>query len=332
MARTVLTGIKPTGEVHLGNYLGAIKPAIELANSTEAESLLFIADYHSLTSMHKGEELKQSIYNVAATWIACGLDVNKSIIYKQSDVPEIFELQWILSCFTPKGFMNRAHAYKARIDENRENGKKDLDFGINMGLYNYPILMTADILMFQSSHVPVGEDQLQHIEFARDIAQKFNNNYGEVFTLPEAISRKGALVPGLDGRKMSKSYNNSIPLFMDSKKLRKKIMKIKTDSSDPEDPKDPNDSLIFDFYKFFANAEEQAALSERYKNGIGWGDAKQVLYEKIEEYFRSKKAIYDDLTSHPEKLDSILEQGASKARAKAKPLLEDIRQRIGVAL
>ncbi|MEZ4873584.1 MAG: tryptophan--tRNA ligase [Bdellovibrionales bacterium] len=210
--------LNPRSEVHIGNYLGAIQPAIKLANSTAARSLLFIADYHS---HFYARDVRASINNVAATWIASGLDTEKSVIYKQSIILK-FLVQWILSCFTPKGFMNRAHAYKAKIDENKEAGKKDLDSGINMGLYNYPVLMTADILMFNSTHVPVGEDQLQHLEFARDIAQKFNNNYGETFVLPEPISQKGALIPGLDGRKMSKSYNNSIPLFLDSKKLRKK--------------------------------------------------------------------------------------------------------------
>tara|TARA_B100000749_G_scaffold280707_1_gene278180 strand:+ start:110724 stop:111722 length:999 start_codon:yes stop_codon:yes gene_type:complete len=332
MAEIVLTGIKPTGEVHLGNYLGAIRPAIDTTSQSADTSLLFIADYHSLTSMHKGEDLRHSIYNVAATWIACGLDTSKSILYKQSDIPEIFELQWILSCFTPKGFMNRAHAYKAKLDANQADGKKDLDHGVNMGLYNYPVLMSADILMFNSTKVPVGEDQIQHLEFARDIAQKFNNNYGDTFTLPEPITKKDSLIPGLDGRKMSKSYNNGIPLFLDSKKLRKKVMKIKTDSSPPESPKDPDDSLIFDLYKYFSTDEEQNQLAETYRAGIAWGEAKQILFEKIENYFTEKKEVYDDLMADTGRLDQILDDGAQRAREIARPLLNEIRKKTGVSL
>ena len=328
---TVLTGIKPTGDVHIGNYLGAIRPAVKMANEGVNESLLFIADYHSLTSMHKGDELRKAIYGVAATWLACGLDPNKTMLYKQSDIPEIFELAWILSCFTPKGFMNRAHAYKARVAENEQVGKKDLDFGVNMGLYYYPVLMAADILLFSSDKVPVGEDQVQHVEFARDMAQKFNNNYGEILKLPEAVVQKDSkVIPGLDGRKMSKSYGNTIPLFIPTKNQRKLIMKIKTDSSAPEDPKDPNDSIIFDLYKEFASVDQIENLRQRYENGIGWGDAKQALFEAIDSHLSTSRGIYDDLMANPEKIDLILQNGAVRARAKAQVLMQKIRQAVGV--
>ncbi len=328
--KTILTGIKPTGDVHLGNYLGAIRPGLKLAHSTKAQSLLFIADYHCLTSMHKASELSQATRHVAASWLACGLNTQKTIIYKQSDVPEIFELSWILSCFTPKGFMNRAHAYKAKQSTNKEDGKADLDSGVNMGLFNYPVLMSADILMFNATDVPVGEDQAQHVEFARDIAQKFNNNYGDTLVLPKPILSGQKLIPGLDGRKMSKSYKNTIPLFCEDKKFRKLIMKIKTDSLPPEAPKDIKNSTIFDLYKEFATDSEVLKLKAHFESGIGWGEAKQVLFEKLQEYFLPHRQKYNELMSHPDELDKILLSGAEKARQLAKPLLKNIKKVIGV--
>lgn len=326
--KTVLTGVKPTGMPHLGNYLGAIAPGIELASQPDTESLLFIADFHSLTSVTKGEELEEMSYGVAATWLALGLDPERTIIYRQSDIPEIFELSWILSCSTAKGLMNRAHAYKAMVADNEAAGKKDLDFGVNMGLYSYPVLMAADILLFNSDIVPIGPDQIQHIEITRDICQKFNRTYGDVLTLPK-FQDDSFLLPGLDGRKMSKSYNNHIPLFESSKKLRKKIMKIKTDSSAPEDPKDPEDSLIFDLFKYFSSKEEQTELAARYRTGIGWGDAKQALYEVIERDLQKPREIYESLMSDRSQLDAILKVGAEKARVKAQATMRDVRKAVG---
>ena len=326
---TVLTGIKPTGSPHLGNYFGAIRPAIELINDSDL-NLYFIADYHSLTTMQKPDELKGAVLEMAATWVACGLS-EKAIIYRQSRIPEIFELSWILSCFTPKGFMNRAHAYKARLAENKEAGKKDLDHGVSMGLFTYPVLMSADILMFNSNKVPVGEDQVQHVEFARDMADKFNNNYGKTLTLPESVvSKETKLIPGFDGRKMSKSYNNSIPLFLDDKKLRKLVMKIKTDSLGPDEPKSTKDSLIFDLYCLMASKDQQKQFADKYAKGIGWGYAKEELFELMKDYFKDKKEIYEDLLANPEKLTERLEGGEEVARKIAQKNLLNIKQTIGL--
>jgi tryptophanyl-tRNA synthetase len=325
-----LTGIKPTGMPHLGNYLGAIKPAIDMANSGEFDGYYFIADYHSLTSVHKGADLKKYIYEIAATWLALGLDPEKTCLYQQSHIPEIMEMNWILSCFTAKGLMNRAHAYKASVAVNEEKGK-DVDHGINMGVYTYPILMSADILFLKSEIVPVGADQVQHVEIARDIANAFNHHYGNIFTLPEAKAEKESmLIPGLDGRKMSKSYDNTIPLFVSSKKQRKLINKIKTDSSEPSVPKNPDDSLIFDLYKQFANEEQIKDLREWYLRGIGWGEAKAELHKVIDAHLEGPRAIYDDLMANPHKIDKILEDGAAKVRPKAQQLLQEVKAAIGV--
>lgn len=326
-----LTGIKPTGVPHLGNYMGAIKPAIEKAKSGDFQGYYFIADYHSLTTIHDGKTLNEYIYEVAAAWLACGLDPKDVVLYKQSDVPEVLELNWIISCFTSKGLMNRAHAYKAITQANTENGK-DEDQGVNIGIYTYPVLMAADILFINSDFVPVGEDQLQHIEIARDIASSFNHTYGDIFTLPEAIVKKGedALLPGLDGRKMSKSYNNHIPLFVTEKKLKKMINKIVTDSTPPEEPKDPSDSLIFDIYKFFATEEEQAALAKRYQEGIGWGHAKAELFEVVNRELLEARERYNELMENKHIIDEILEDGAKRVRAVAKERLSIIKKAIGV--
>lgn len=329
MSKILLTGVKPTALPHWGNYLGAIRPGLRLMNDFES-SYLFIADYHALTTIHSAKEMKEFSYQVAATWLACGLDLKKCIIYRQSDVPEIFELNWILSCFTPKGFMNRAHAYKARLQENKDAQKDDDDFGVSMGLYCYPVLMSADILLFNADVVPVGEDQVQHVEFARDIAQKFNRVYGEIIKLPKAHVQLKKNVPGLDGRKMSKSYDNTIPLFLDDKKMRKLIMKIMTDSTPPEAPKNPEESLIFDLFKEFANAEQIAELDKAYRSGIGWGDAKQKLFEVAFEYFKPMTEKYNSFISKPDYLESVLSSGAAQARQKAQAHLTKIRNAIGV--
>lgn len=324
-----LTGIKPTGMPHLGNYLGAIKPALEMANSGDFEGYYFIADYHSLTTVHKAETLKEYIYEVAASWLALGLDPEKVTLYQQSHIPEIMEMNWITSCFTSKGLMNRAHAYKAIVQDNEER-KKDSDHGVNMGIYTYPVLMASDILFLKSDIVPVGADQLQHIEIARDIASAFNYVYGDVFTLPEAKVQEGDLVPGLDGRKMSKSYDNHIPLFLPEKKLKKLINKIKTDSSDPSVPKNPDDSIIFDFYKLFATETQVADLDAWYRRGIGWGEAKLELFNVINDHLKGPREIYNELMADKSKIDKILEEGAARVRPKAQEFLTEVKKKIGV--
>jgi tryptophanyl-tRNA synthetase len=330
--KIILTGVKPTGMPHIGNFLGAIRPGLELATQPGAESFFFIADYHSLTGVHDPQVMNQMTYEVAATWLACGLNPQNTVFYRQSDVPEIFELNWILSCFSAKGLMNRAHAYKARVAENQEKGKEDLDFGVNMGLYTYPILMAADILMFGTHQVPVGEDQIQHVEIARDIAEKVNREYGKpVLVVPEFFVKKGAkLIPGLDGRKMSKSYNNHIPLFAEEKKMRKMVMKIKTDSSPPEEPKNPDDSILFDLYREFATPDQLEDYRQRFLKGISWGEAKQSLFEVINETLAEPRKRYHELMDNRDEVDKLLQQGKEKAREIAQANLKKIRHSIGV--
>ncbi len=328
--KRVLTGVKPTNNLHIGNYYGAIKPAITLSKECD-DSMIFIADYHSLITIHKGQDLNQSIYEMTAAYIASGLDVNNTCIYKQSDIPEILEIAWVLNCFTPKGLMNRAHAYKAKIQLNEQEGKKDLDSGVSMGLYSYPVLMASDILSFNADIVPIGPDQKQHIEITRDIAQKFNQNYkADFFKVPDFQLGVPEDVPGLDGRKMSKSYNNHIPLFMDSKKLRKKVMKITTDSTPPEAPKDPESSIVMDIYKVVASSEQVDSFKEAYAQGISWGEAKQHLFECLDKYFEDKTQYYNEVIADKQKLDQILKQGAEKARSYARPLLQELKKIVGV--
>ena len=344
-----LTGVKPTGMPHLGNYIGAIKPAIEMANSGLYDSYYFIADYHSLINVHDAKVLKNYIYEVAATWLAMGLDPKTVTLYKQSDVPEILELNWIMNCFTSKGLMNRAHAYKAMVQEN-EKEERDRDSGVNMGLFSYPVLMACDIMILNADVVPVGADQLQHIEIARDIAHSFNSIYvkdyekmrqkspdskykikGSILTPPEAIVAEGnKLLSGLDGRKMSKSYNNHIPLFSTEKELQKLINRITTDSSGPTEPKNPDDSLIFDFYQTFATADQTADLRSRYLKGIGWGEAKADLLNVLNETLRGPREIYNELMNDTKKIDLILEEGASRVRPPAQKLIQEIKKTIGV--
>lgn len=328
--KKILTGIKSTGEPHIGNYIGAIRPSLELAKKEDVSSYLFIADSHSLTSNPSPQSLKDSTCKVAASWLACGLDPKETVFYCQSDIPELFELSWILSCVTPKGLMNRAHSYKSKRDQNLQAGKKDLDDKINMGLYNYPILMGADILLFSPEQVPVGQDQIQHLEMIRDIAQKFNRLYNtELLTVPKALVKEEKILPGRDGRKMSKSYNNEIPLFLESKALHKLIKKIKTDSTPPSEPKNTDNCLIFQIYKHFASKEEIQDLKNHYAQGIGWGEAKDILFEKLDSYFKEKKKIYDDYIQQPTKLEKILKQGSEKARAEAQAFLKKIKKSIG---
>jgi tryptophanyl-tRNA synthetase len=327
--KVALTGIKPTGELHLGNYIGAIKPAIELSKATQFSSIYFIADYHALTALKNGPKMKEYIYKSAATWLALGLDPEQVIFYKQSDIPEIFELSWILSCHTSKGLLNRAHAYKSIRDKNIEAGI-DPDTDINMGLYTYPILMTADILLFHSNVIPVGKDQIQHVEIARDIAQSFNSLYGETFTIPEyQIADQSSVLIGVDGRKMSKSYNNTLPIFSDSKTLKNIIFKIKTNSLPPEAPKDPDDSILFSLYKEFSDESQVHKMRERFYKGIAWGDVKKELLATIEDYFRDSRNKYFEYLNDTAYLDSILKTGAQKAREIASKSLKDIKNKIG---
>ena len=327
---TVLTGITTTGTPHLGNYVGAIRPAIEASKDPAVDSYLFMADYHALIKCQDPERVRQSSFEVAATWLAMGLDTQNVVFYRQSDVPEIAELNWLLSCVASKGLLNRAHAYKASVDANLEEGS-DPDKGVTMGLFNYPILMAADMLMFNASKVPVGKDQIQHIEMARDMAQRFNHLYGEHFVLPEAVvGDDAAVLEGLDGRKMSKSYNNTIPLFLPEKKFRKLIMKIVTNSLEPGEPKDPDTSTVFAIYKAFATQEETAAMRIRYEEGVSWGEAKQELFEYLNAILAEPRERYNELLANPAEVEQALQEGAVKARAYAKPFIARLRQAVGI--
>lgn len=331
--QTVLTGVKPTHKPHLGNYAGAIRPAIEASHQPDTQTWLFIADYHSLNTVHDPKLLHEMIYEVAATWLALGMDPKKTIFYRQSDIPEILELNWILSCFTPKGLMNRAHAYKAKVQENQENGKEDLDFGVNMGLYNYPVLMAADILVFSAAKVPVGEDQAQHLEIARDIAQKFNRTYGEILKVPQVVLQKDSkTLPGLDGRKMSKSYGNHIPLFEEPGVMKKLIAKIKTDSLPPEAPKSTEGSILFDLYQAFATPEQTEAMRAKFEKGIGWGYVKEDLFQLLDAQLKGPREKYKELMADKSVIKGYLQEGAEKARPQAKELLKKIRSAIGIEL
>jgi tryptophanyl-tRNA synthetase len=328
---TVLTGITTTGTPHIGNYVGAIKPSVESSSGGESRSFFFLADYHSLVKSYDPEQIARSTLEIAASWLAAGLDPERVVLYRQSDVPQIMELAWILTCMTAKGLMNRAHAYKAAVAENEAAKNADPDKGITMGLYCYPILMAADILMFNADKVPVGKDQKQHVEMARDIAARFNHHFGETFTLPEAvIDEHTAVLPGLDGRKMSKSYGNTIPMFLSEKQLRKSIMKIKTNSQEPGEPKDPEASTLFAIYQAFATAAETADMRKRYESGIGWGEAKQALFECINARLGKPRAEYERLLAAPDHVERVLADGGERARAFSAPFLHVIRRRVGV--
>jgi tryptophanyl-tRNA synthetase len=329
MSKRVLTGVKPTGIPHVGNLLGAIRPALQLADQG-LEAMYFIADYHALTTIHDRETLVRLTREVAATWLAMGLDPDRVLFYRQSDIPEIFELAWIFACMAPKGWMNKAHAYKAAVAANAEQGL-DPDDGVNMGLYGYPILMAADILAFDIDLVPVGKDQVQHVEIARDIAARINHQFGEVLRLPAAkIDEDTAIIPGLDGRKMSKSYDNTIPLFAPPAKLKKIVSSIVTDSTPPEAPKDPDTSTVFQLYRAVATPDETRALAERYRAGIGWGDAKRALFERLDAELSAARARYDALMAEPARIDALLVEGARKARPIARTVLDRVRQAVGM--
>lgn len=328
---TVLTGITTTGTPHLGNYAGAILPAIAASRRDEVSTFYFLADYHALIKCQDPERVHWSTLEVAATWLAAGLDTERSVFYRQSDIPEITELTWILSCMTAKGLMNRAHAYKAAVAENELLQTKDPDQGITMGLFCYPVLMAADILMFNADKVPVGRDQIQHLEMTRDVAARFNHHYGQTFTLPEAvIDDNSAVLAGLDGRKMSKSYNNTIPLFSPPKTLRKLIMKIKTNSLQPGEPKDPDSCTLFSIYQAFASDDEVASLRKRYAEGIAWGEMKQFLFDHLNDLLTQPREQYEALLRAPEHIEKVLHEGAEKARDVSVPFLKRIREAVGI--
>ena len=329
--KVVLTGISTTGTPHLGNYVGAIRPAIAASRNPDSQTFYFLADYHSIIKCHDPEKVRQSSLAVAATWLALGLDTDNAIFYRQTDIPEIPELTWVLNCMTAKGLMNRAHAYKAAVSENDLAGSKDPDKGISMGLFSYPVLMAADILMFKANKVPVGKDQVQHLEMTRDIAARFNHTYQPLFVLPEAVvDEKTAVLSGLDGRKMSKSYNNTIPLFEPEKKLRKLIMKIKTNSLEPGEPKDPAGCTLFEIYQACATEDETAALKARYADGISWGEMKQFLFEYLNDHLAKPRERYAKLMADPAHIETVLKQGAEKARKLSKPFLQEIRAAVGI--
>ncbi|MBI9108291.1 MAG: tryptophan--tRNA ligase [Spirochaetales bacterium] len=330
--QVALTGIKPTGMPHLGNYLGAIKPALELAEKYDAR--YFIADYHSLNTIKDPEMLRNYTYEIAACWLACGLDPSKTLIYRQSDVPETFELTTMIMAFTTKGLMNRAHAYKAQVDVNKEKGKPE-DHNINMGLYTYPVLMAADILLFDTNYVPVGKDQVQHIEMAVDIAEAVNRAYNkELLTLPKpVVSESTQVVIGLDGRKMSKSYDNTIALFLPEKKLKKLCNKIVTNSQAVEEVKDPETCNVFTLYKLFATEEEQASLAAKYRaGGMGWGEAKAELFRVLNETISPMRDKYDSLMEDKAYIDKVLADGAERARELAKAKIALLRRTMGFEL
>jgi tryptophanyl-tRNA synthetase len=326
----ILTGITTTGTPHLGNYVGAIKPAIAASRSEDIDSFYFLADYHALVKCEDPERVQRSTLEIAASWLALGLDTKRAVFYRQSDIPQIPELTWLLTCSTAKGLMNRSHAYKAAVDANIE-AQEDPDLGINMGLFSYPILMAADILMFNAHRVPVGKDQIQHLEMARDIAQRFNHRYGEHFVLPEAqIDEHVATLPGTDGRKMSKSYDNTIPLWLPEKQLRKAIMKIKTNSQEPGEPKDPDSASVFAVYSAFATAEQRASMRQAFADGIAWGEVKRQLFELVNSELQAPRERYQALIADPRRVESALRQGAEKARSISEPFIQALRGAVGI--
>ncbi|MEO0443376.1 MAG: tryptophan--tRNA ligase [Pseudomonadota bacterium] len=326
----ILTGITTTGTPHLGNYVGAIRPAIAASREPENQSFYFLADLHALIKCRDPKQVHQSSMEVAATWLALGLDTDNAVFYRQSDIPEIPQLCWLLNCMAAKGLMNRAHAYKAAVQENEQAGE-DSDFAVTMGLYGYPVLMAADILMFNAHKVPVGRDQIQHVEMARDIAGRFNHHYGEHFILPEAVVDDSvAVLQGLDGRKMSKSYNNTIPLFLPEKQLKKHINKIKTNLLEPGEAKDPDNSTVFQIWQAFATEQQTATMGQAFLEGIAWGEAKKQLFELINNEISAARERYHSLLADPGHIEKVLHEGAEKARAYAAPCLSKLRKAVGI--
>jgi tryptophanyl-tRNA synthetase len=329
-SKRVLTGITTTGTPHLGNYVGAVRPAVLASRQTGVESFYFLADYHALIKCDEPARIQRSTLEIAATWLASGLDPDKVTFYRQSDIPEIPELTWLLTCVTAKGILNRAHAFKAAADRNASLGV-DGDADITAGLFMYPVLMAADILMFKAHEVPVGRDQIQHLEMARDIAQRFNHIYGEHFVLPEAVIEESvATLPGLDGRKMSKSYDNTIPLFSSKEHLRRLIGGILTDSRAPGEPKAVEGSALFQIYQGFATAEETASLRQAYNEGISWGDAKTMLWKRVDREVAPMREKYEELIANPVRLEDTLMAGAEKARKLTVPFMQELREAVGL--
>jgi tryptophanyl-tRNA synthetase len=325
-----LTGITTTGTPHLGNYVGSIRPAVRASLRAEVQSFYFLADYHALIKVDDPSRIQQSTLEIAASWLACGLNPERVTFYRQSDIPEIPELTWLLTCVTGKGILNRAHAYKASVDKNTAAGL-DPDSDVSAGLFMYPVLMGADILMFNAHKVPVGRDQIQHIEMARDMAHSFNHRYGQHFVPPEAeIEESVATLPGLDGRKMSKSYDNTIPLFAPRAQLQKLIAGIVTDSRAPGEPKDTEGSALFQIYQAFASAEETEAMRHAFRQGIGWGEAKQRLFERIDQEVAPLRDSYQALMADPAQIQDTLLAGAAKARRIATPFMAELRHAVGL--
>lgn len=327
--KRILTGITPSGYPHLGNYIGAIKPSLDLLDEN-CESFLFIADLHAVIKVSDPERLNELSNSIAMAWLASGLDPERTNFYRQSDVPEITELAWLLSCITEKGLLNRAHAYKAAIDTNNESGKKDIDEGISVGLFSYPLLMASDILTPNATHVPVGKDQQQHLEITRDIAAKFNRKYGDFFNVPEAVIKDEKTVLGTDGRKMSKSYNNIIPLLAEEKELKKSVMKIVTNSQEPGEKKDWNDNILFSIYSSFASENKQAEMKTMFDEGIGWGDAKQKVFEELNQTLKPIREKYLELNSKKKQIEEVLKAGADKVRKQTVPAITEVKKLVGI--
>ena len=328
--KRILTGITPSGYPHLGNYIGAIKPSLDLLDG-KCESFLFIADLHAVIKVSDPKKLKELSNAIAMAWLASGLDPNKTNFYRQSDVPEITELAWLLSCIAEKGLLNRAHAYKAAVDQNNESGKKEMDEGISLGLFSYPLLMASDILTPNATHVPVGKDQQQHLEITRDIAEKFNNKYGNFFNVPEAVIQDEKTVLGTDGRKMSKSYNNIIPLLSTEKELRKSVMKIVTNSQEPGEKKEWRDNTLFSIYSSFATEEKQKEMKNLFEDGIGWGDAKQIVFEDLNVMLLPIRENFNEYSNNKKYIEEILKSGAEKVRAQTVPILKEVKKLVGIS-
>lgn len=328
--KRVLTGITTSGTPHLGNYVGAIRPAVDASLSGSFDSFFFLADYHALIKCQDPDRVYQSTLEIAAAWLALGLDPDRVTFYRQSDIPEIPQLTWFLTCMTAKGLMNRAHAYKGAVQANEESGE-NIDSAVTMGLFSYPILMAADILMFNAHIIPVGRDQIQHVEMARDIAQRFNHHYGDHFVLPSAqVDEDASVLQGLDGRKMSKSYGNTIPLFLSEKQLKKHINKIKTNLLEPGEPKDASDSTVFQIWQAFASPDQTAKMREAFAEGIAWGEAKKQLFELINGQLEEPREKYLELIANPSRVENVLQEGAEKARQQSQDLISRLRNSVGI--
>ena len=328
--KRILTGITPSGYPHLGNYIGAIKPSLDLLDE-KCESFLFIADLHAVIKVSDPNKLEELSTAIAMAWLASGLDPDTTSFYRQSDVPEITELAWLLSCITEKGLLNRAHAYKAAVDQNNESGKKEMDEGISLGLFSYPLLMASDILTPNATHVPVGKDQQQHLEITRDIAEKFNSKYGKFFNVPEAVIQNEKTVLGTDGRKMSKSYNNIIPLLSTEKELRKSVMKIVTNSQEPGEKKEWKDNTLFAIYSSFASVEKKENMKNLFEDGIGWGDAKQKVFEDLNQMLLPIREKFMELSNNKKFIEEILKSGAEKVRLHTVPALKEVKKLVGIS-